>query len=456
MDISKIFLEEKLFENGFSELIISADEAQGAKLPLHISLQSEVSLDKAFPDGTRLSELSHFRQSSHPTLYTETIKDSHTQKSHSKTVGVESCYNEDNFEIKLIPKFTSNSPSNSESSTATEDRTASLPIIVIVRVKNEFILNVNGVVSPQEHLEDSDIAALLEIYRCGAAQWCSVETFSIGSNIGSGRLEGLGKRFGVYRFPKEPIDNYLLRASMFILTSPELASPAMAPETTWTLWAKACFESPMHFLLYIYTHTTYYYSWFNIDGDLIQPNKRADWELIARNYQRRALLYYDTKFSTADIDMMFTERDEVIRHLKMQNMVIQRQFNDHYTPGLHKALECVRDYARIRPLTLDERVVRILALAGVHRGQFNFVLLQLSRQATLKILIHAEFTGTAPKHTITPEMSSSNFTSESDAPELASSIANQLEHLARPLLLTNTVTNAPIFTELIVVNVTAG
>ena len=27
MDISKIFLEEKLFENGFSELIKSADEA---------------------------------------------------------------------------------------------------------------------------------------------------------------------------------------------------------------------------------------------------------------------------------------------------------------------------------------------------------------------------------------------------------------------------------------------
>ena len=201
-----------------------------------------------------MSELTHSRQFSHLTLYAETIKDSPTQKSHSKTVGVDSCYNENNFEIKLAPKFTSNSPSNSESSTATEDRTPSLPIIVIVRVKNEFILNVNRVVSPQEYLDDSDIAALLEIYRCGAAQWCSVETFSISSSIGSGRLEGLGKRFGVYRFPKEPIESYLLQASMFILTSPELASPDMAPEMTWTLWAKVCFESPMHFLVYVYTH----------------------------------------------------------------------------------------------------------------------------------------------------------------------------------------------------------
>ena len=142
MDISKRILEGKLFENGFSELIKSADEAQGAKPPSHISLQSEVSLNEAYSDGTRLSELSHSRQSSHLTLYAETIKDSPTQKFHSKTVGVDSCYNEDNFEIKLTPKFTSNSPSNSESSTATEDRTASLPIIVIVRVKNEFILNV--------------------------------------------------------------------------------------------------------------------------------------------------------------------------------------------------------------------------------------------------------------------------------------------------------------------------
>ena len=386
MDISKIFLEEKLFENGFSELIESADEAQGAKSPLHISLQSEVSIYKASSVRTRLSELSHSRQSSH---LTQKIKDSHTQNFHTKTVGVDSWYNEANSEIKLASKSTSSSPSNSESSTATEDKTASLPIIVIVRVKNEFILNVNGIVSPQEHLDDSDIAALLEIYRCGAAQWCSVETFSISSNVGSGRLEGLGKRFGVFRFPKEPIETYLLRASMFILTSPELASPDMAQETTWMLWAKACFESPMHFLVYVYTHTTYYYSWFTIDGDLVQPKKRADWHLIAHNYQRRALLYYDTKVSTADIDMMFAERDEVIRHLKIQNMVLQRQFNDRYTPGLYKALECIREYARIRPLTLDERVARILALADVHRGQFDFVLLQLSREATLRILIQA-------------------------------------------------------------------
>ena len=75
MDISKIFLEEKPFENGFSELIKSADEAQGAKPPSHISLQSEASLNEAYSDGTRLSELSHL------TLYAETIKDSHTKVS---------------------------------------------------------------------------------------------------------------------------------------------------------------------------------------------------------------------------------------------------------------------------------------------------------------------------------------------------------------------------------------
>ena len=47
-----------------------------------------------------------------------------------------------------------------------------------------------------------------------------------------------------FRFSKEPIDNYLFRAtSMFILTSPELGSPDKVPEMTWTLWAKACFES---------------------------------------------------------------------------------------------------------------------------------------------------------------------------------------------------------------------
>ena len=51
MDISKIFLEEKLLENGFSELIKSADEAQNAQLPSHISIHSEVSLDQAFSMG---------------------------------------------------------------------------------------------------------------------------------------------------------------------------------------------------------------------------------------------------------------------------------------------------------------------------------------------------------------------------------------------------------------------
>ena len=54
---------------------MSADEAQDDKPPLHISLQSEVSIDKTFSDGTRLSELSHPRQPSYFTIYTETIKD---------------------------------------------------------------------------------------------------------------------------------------------------------------------------------------------------------------------------------------------------------------------------------------------------------------------------------------------------------------------------------------------
>ena len=46
---------------------------------------------------------------------------------------------------------------------------------------------------------------------------------------------------------------------MFILTSPELACPNTEAELTWMRWAKACFESPLHFLVYIYTHTVYYY-----------------------------------------------------------------------------------------------------------------------------------------------------------------------------------------------------
>ena len=62
--------------------------------------------------------------------------------------------------------------------------------------------------------------------------------------------------------------------------------------------------------------------------------------------------------------------------------------------------------------------------------------------------MHAEFTAIAPKHTITPEMSTSNLACESEAPELASSIDIQLEHLVRPLLLTNTITNAPTFTKI--------
>ena len=93
---------------------------------------------------------------------------------------------------------------------------------------------------------------------------------------------------------------------------------------------------------------------FNTDEDLIQPKTRADWDLITANYKRRLLLYYDTKVSTADIDMMFEERDEVIHQLKIQNKVIPKQFSSLYTPMLHRALEYVRIYARTRPLTLAD------------------------------------------------------------------------------------------------------
>ena len=108
----------------------------------------------------------------------------------------------------------------------------------------------------------------------------------------------------------------------------------------------------------------------------------------------------------------------------------------------------MRDYARIRPLTLDERAVRILALAGVHQGQFDFVLLQLSRAATLRILIQAELAATAQKYTTTPELSTNHPICESEAPEFAPSIDIQLEHLVRPVLLTDITTNAPILTEI--------
>ena len=66
----------------------------------------------------------------------------------------------------------------------------------------------------------------------------------------------------------------------------------------------------------------------------------------------------------------------------------------------------------------------------------------------LRILIHAKLAATASKHSTTLEMSTNNLTCESEASEPTSSINIQLEHLARPLLLTNTVTNALIFTEL--------
>ena len=151
---------------------------------------------------------------------------------------------------------------------------------------------------------------------------------------------------------------------------------------------------------------------------------------------------------------MFSERDEIIRHLKIQSMVIQRQFNDYYTPGLHKALECVRDYARVRPLTLDKRSVRILVLADAHRRLFDFVLLQLSRKATLRILIQAESATTAPKYTTTPELSTNHLICECEAPEFAPSIDIQLKYLVRPVLLTYIIANAPILTEIVSISET--
>ena len=442
MDISKIFLEEKLFENGFSELIKSADEAQSAKLPSHISIHSEVSLDKAFSVGTRSSEL-------HPSLtpsrspyillgndgniVSKQMYNSKTYHGDSRSTEVSS-NRSDELTSPNSNRVCSSSNAQCSKVLTTSAETSSF-IILIVRIDNEFVLNINGVVSPQEYLDDPDIAALLEIYRCGVAEWYSEQQFSIGSIIDSDTLTGLGVDFSVTRFPRESTDDYLVRASMFILTSPELACPDMAPETTWTLWANACFESPMHFLVYVYTHTTYYYSWFNVDGDLIQPQTRADWDLITFNYSRRSLLYYDTKFSTADIDMMFEERDEVIRQLRIQNQVMQKQFNHRFTPGLHRALECVRVYARARPLTLDERIAAILDLADTSRGMFDFVLLQLHRQAILKTLIHADLTATAPIHSTAHVMPTNHHTREQGTPDLTTSLEQELKHLVSPLLL---------------------
>lgn len=87
---------------------------------------------------------------------------------------------------------------------------ASLPIILIVRAKNEFILNVNGVLAQQKNLDDFDITALLEIYRCGVAEWYSPESFTIRS-IGSDTLSKVGADYGITRFHQEPIDNYLIQ-----------------------------------------------------------------------------------------------------------------------------------------------------------------------------------------------------------------------------------------------------
>ena len=94
--------------------------------------------------------------------------------------------------------------------------------------------------------------------------------------------------------------------------------------------------------------------------------------------------------------MMFADRDEVIRHLKIQNMVIQRQFNDRYTPGLHKALECTRDYARIRPVTLDEREVRILALAGFTEANLTLYYFRLRLGYLYKLSWQLQHQNTLP------------------------------------------------------------
>ena len=42
---------------------------------------------------------------------------------------------------------------------------------------------------------------------------------------------------------------------------------------------------------------------------MIQPKLRANWDLITSNYKRHSILYYDTKVSAADIDMILEERD---------------------------------------------------------------------------------------------------------------------------------------------------
>ena len=260
MDISKIFLEKKLFENGFSELIKSADEAQDAQLPSHISIHSEVSLDQAFFDGTRLSELHPSPSPTHSpyillgddgNIVSKQMYNSKTYHGDGRSPEASSC------EELTSPSSTGvYTTSNALCSNALTTLTDASFHIIIVKVNNEFILNVNGVVSPQEYLDDLDITALLEIYRCGVAEWYSPQCLTIESIIDSNTLTDDGADFNVTRFPRESTNDYLVRASMFILTSPELARPDMAPETTWTLWAKACFGSLMHFLVYVYTHTT--------------------------------------------------------------------------------------------------------------------------------------------------------------------------------------------------------
>ena len=216
MDISKIFLEEKLFENGFSELFELADEAHGAKLPSHIFIHSKVSLDQAFFDGTRLSEL---RPSPSPT--------------HSPYISLESDGNIVSKQMYNAKTYHGDSRSTEVSSNHSDELTspnsngvcissnahyskvlttlaaASLPIILIVKIDNEFVLNINGVVPPQAYLDDSEIAALLEIYRCGDGEWYSEQPFTIGSIIDS-TLTGIGADFSVTRFPGESTDDYLI------------------------------------------------------------------------------------------------------------------------------------------------------------------------------------------------------------------------------------------------------
>ena len=128
--------------------------------------------------------------------------------------------------------------------------------------------------------------------------------------------------------------------------------------------------------------------------------------------------------------------------LRYISKVIQKQFSSRYTPMLHRALECVRVYTRTRPLTLDERIAEILDLADTSKGMFDFVLLQLHRQAVLNTLIRTDLAATAPIHNSKLVMSTSH-TREIGKPDLTINVDQEHRHLVPPLFLLNINTSAP-------------